>query len=465
MPNNQESYLRLDDVRVDDVSIVLGPDNKISIMDHYALIEISENIFQNNISGVIAQIDAVNLPTNIPITGQEMLELTFHTPSVGEPITLQFLIDKITDAAPLQNKQTQMYDIHFVCPTYLSNLFININTCFDGSISQAVENIFKSHWNPGNNVSSTKDMARRQLLTVEPSYGRSKIIIPNWTPLFAINWLSKRAISNDFNKSANYVFYQDLDGFHFSSVDALFMKAPARMYIFGVTDAEEVVRGGMDKEIDVDSTLSNIKKLKICGWNRSEETKKGAYASSLLMHNIISKRYENFAYSPIQDTDERPTLNAHPSYLSRGVYNVANKGKSYFVPTHTWLHETGEESDSVVPKTGNDNVQIWLQRHDAQKAQLLSNSIEFDVSGDSTRRVGDVVSVLIQSMEGVDETGQMKVDGYLSGNYLVTEIRHRIAKGNQGHKMRMKLCKDSDIEPYSPLVDAGTSVDSEIGFA
>ena len=458
--NNQEAYLRLDDVRIEQVDLIVGTQNnpvRIPLTNHYSLIEISENIFQNNISGVIASIDAINLPTNVPITGNELLEITFYTPTVGNKVTLMFAVDKLTDSAPLQNKQSQMYDIHFVCPTYLLNILNNINRSFDGNISQIVESIFKEYISPEPD-NYVEKRNKKVLLSVEPTYGRNKIIIPGWNPLVAINWLTKRAVSENNDSSANYVFYQDLDGFHFVSIDSMFNKPPVGHYIFGETDSEDAIRGGMMESINVDATLSNIRKLKVCGFDRSKEAKKGTYASSLLLHDLVYKRYNNFTYNSFQDQGNRPMLNPHPAYNSVGVYNIAVNGKHYFSSIHKWLHETGEETDvNMIPKTGNDNVEIWLQRHDAQKLQLLSNSIEFEVSGDSTKRVGDVVSVTIPSLEGVDSSGNMKLDGYLCGNYLITEIRHRIAKGNKGHTMRLKLCKESLIDPTSPLTSFGES--------
>ena len=46
--NNQEAYLRLDDVRIEQVDLIVGTQNnpvRIPLTNHYSLIEISENIF------------------------------------------------------------------------------------------------------------------------------------------------------------------------------------------------------------------------------------------------------------------------------------------------------------------------------------------------------------------------------------------------------------------------------------
>ena len=465
--SNSASYLRLDDIRIEHISIIInGVDFPID--EYWSVCEISENLFHNNISGGINFIDGVNLPLNLPITGEEFLGIIFYTPQLDARVKVVFLIDKMDDQAPLLNKQSLLYDLKFVCPTYLLNLFGNVNKCFKGTISQAVEGIFNNHIIPkdervgaGTVLADDQPSADKRLIEIEPTWGYTNNIIPNWNPWNAINWLSRRAVSFDNPHSANYVFYQDFDGFHFVSIDRLAKRPSKEQYFLGTTEQENVVRKTPNLEIDIGETMSNIRNLKICGYDRAYETKIGTYASNMLIHDITSKSYTSRNYKCFFDVDNRETMNEHPSYLGQQMYCGETTSKGYFVPSHNALYgdSVGNSSNSA-----NDGVELWLQRHDSQKQLLLTNSLEFTVSGNSSRRIGDKVSVVIPSFEPVDETGNIKIDYRLSGDYLITELRHSMSK-TKGHETRMKVCKDSSIEPYTPLesYDGGPTDSGAVG--
>ena len=111
---DNNSYLRLNDIRLRDISIVSPNGTDISIMNQYAVFEITEDLFQNNLSGVVANIDASNIVSNFPLTGQEYLLVTFETPGSAKEIELAFLIDKVIDRAPLISSLSFMTYMWFV---------------------------------------------------------------------------------------------------------------------------------------------------------------------------------------------------------------------------------------------------------------------------------------------------------------------------------------------------------------
>jgi len=440
------AYLRQDDVRLQDISIVTQSNPEgVSIMNQYAICQISEDIFQNNISGIISGIDASSVVTNLPLTGQEYVLLSFHTPSTGKEIELFFIIDKITDRIPLKNKQSQIYDIHFICPTFTIGLFSSVNKSYNNqTISNIVDDIYTNFINPSSYDTVESSENGKQLITNENTNGEQNIIIPNWQPFLAINWLAKRAASTSNPKIANYVFYQDLSGFHFCSLSSFFQKNVVKTYTYGVDNANDFIRDHPNLEVNVESSFTHIRKLIISGFDRSREIYRGTYASSMLVHDIVNKSYTVQNYNYLKEFSELPSLNPSPILPQKAnIFSTKPSSKEYFVPTHTNMY--GVPND-VKFNSGNEGVENWMQRHDAQISQLLSNSIEILVAGDSTRRVGDKISAIINSFEGTDENGRGKLDYSATGNYIVTKITHNISK-TKGHTLLMKLCKESNVEP------------------
>tara|TARA_R100001082_G_C4356918_1_gene157317 strand:- start:323 stop:1726 length:1404 start_codon:yes stop_codon:yes gene_type:complete len=449
---NPEAYLRLNDVRLRDISVVSQNGQDMSIMNQYAVFEITEDLFQNNLSGVISNIDASNIVSNFPLTGEEFLIISFGTPGSSEEIELLFLIDKVIDRAPLKNKQSQFYDIHVVCPTFLLNLFSDVSKSYTGTVSNAVKDIFTNHING-------EEASRKKLITNEATSGEQHLIIPSWNAFTSINWLAKRAMSENNPKSCDYVFYQDLDGFHFRSISSLFDKEVSQTYIFGADNAIDFIRDDPNSQINMQKSYQNIRKLVASGFDRSKETMWGAYSSNVMIHDIVTKSYSKVDYKYLDDFDQKSSLNNNPIMSKGNIYSNKPNSKKYFVPSHLNLY--GEPSESE-ENSGTDGIENWLPRHDAQLLQLCSSSIEIDVAGDTSRRVGDKVTAIVNSFEGVDQQGRVKLDHLITGDYIITKIKHTIHK-TEGHKQKMKLCKESNIEPTSRNLSIDSGPSSDIG--
>ena len=443
-PTNWAGYLRHHDVRIEDARIMSLGGLDINIMDHFTYFELYEDIFQSNISGVLSGIDSSNLPTSLPLTGQELLIVTFCTPG-AENITQGFVIDKITERLPLKNQRAQMYDLHFVFPSFTNNLLRRVNKSYTGKISDTVKDIFKTNINTDESETAIK-------INVEPTVGDHRVVVPGWRPIPTINWLAKRAMSETFAPKCNYVFYQDLDGFHFVSLTSLIAKPAVQQYEHYPINSS-YAREDDGGELDIDKSLRNIETLIIRGFDVSSEILKGTYASSLLVHDITTKSYNTYAYMYNSTFDSKLSLNGHPilpSFLD--IYSPHMESKEYMYPRHAGLHggivelETDDGiKTEVIEHPDNDKAEWWVQHHDSAMNQLLFSSIEIVVAGDSNRRVGDKVIVNIPDSSKI-ESGENVADIMLSGNYLVTKIKHTITPGS-GHTLQMRLCKDSYIAP------------------
>ena len=433
----EDSYLRMDDVRVMDVQIIDFLGEPIGILNTNVVVVINENLFENHLHGVAMNIDSANLPSNVPFTGNEMLQIMFKTPG-GKYIEKMFIIDKMLSRGPSKNRQSQAYDIHFVDPLFMQNIFTKISQSYPNQlISKTVTDIFNTHVLQGRPIS--EEAEEFKLNIVEPTQGTTNVIIPGWGPFKAINWLSKRAVSQKQKGVADYVFYQDLDGFNFCSVSSFFDSDIKQEYIFGVTNSLDVIRPHPKKEIDLESTFMNIRNLQINGYDRSKETMKGMFSSSLLYHNILTKSHGSVPYEYMETFKGKNHVNEFPLIPDNKLYSPKVNSKYNYVSIHNGLY--GDLTTTNL-NSSTDEVLFYMPRHRSQILQSKSSSVEFEIAGDSERRVGDKVYVDIHSFEGADLDGQVKHDKLLSGNYIITSISHIITK-TKGHYCRLKCSKDS----------------------
>ena len=450
---NLDSILRNKDVRVDDVRIVSLNGMDVSIVDHFAMVEIYESLFSNNITGRVSVIDATNLPESLPLTGQEMLLFTFSTPGT-EPISKLFIIDKISERVPTKNDKTQIYDLHFISPFFLMNITKKVSKSYKGRISGMVKDIFYSYLAKLDEGNDFGGEAPR--IKIEPTFGSHKFVIPNWRPNAAINWLSKRSVSEKYPDRANYIFYEDLDGFKFVSLTTL-MRGPVREVYEKVESREEI-----DTEDDYDTTHRSINgPILVKGFDRSKEIPKGTFSSSMITHDIVTKEWQQTNYNYTQGFDSEKSLNNYPILPVLSDYYARHAdSKQYFSPKHSGIH------GSVQPIEGSDNLfleypdnnrqEMWLMSHDSLINQLKSSKIEFDVLGDSNRRVGDKVQVNVSNMKQQETDLYSALDSNISASYLITRIKHSITLG--GHEMRLELSKDSFIKRMPDYIHYETEV-------
>ena len=68
------------------------------------------------------------------------------------------------------------------------------------------------------------------------------------------------------------------------------------------------------------------------------------------------------------------------------------------------------------------------------------------VPGDSQRRVGEIVSVRLPSIEPVTTENPTSLDPFYSGRYLISRIKHVLTAEDETYETIMELVKDSYTE-------------------
>ena len=439
---NVNAYIRSHDVRIEEIRIISHNGLDINISEHFQFVEFLEDMFSSNLTGRMTIIDGTNLPNTLKLSGQEMLLITFNTPNL-EPISTGFIIDRISERLPLRNQQSQMYDIYFVFPSFINNIRNRVNKSYTGPISETVKDIFK------NNINSYQGENSIELFT-ESTLGNFPVIIPNWRPIPAINWLAKRATSALHRIKSDYVFFQDLDGFRFMSLTTLKTSPAVEIYESSPVRSS-YTRKNPDEPTDFDIQARNIEKLIIGGYDKSKEVMDGMYASKMIIHDITSKTISTNQYMYPREFDTELSLNGHPlSSPWADMYSPYMDSKQYLIPRHSGMYGGVVELENgleVIQYADSDNSELWMQSHDSNINQLNSSFIEIVVQGDTNRRVGDkvIVNITDHSLNNTDDAMD-NTDTTLSGNYLITKIKHTLSFGG-GHEMQMRLNKDSFMEP------------------
>ena len=170
---------------------------EIDIIGIMLTMSITEDIFNNSISGQITVFDTQDIRTIFPLTGLERLSISLNTPGMpgydmtednGIPFQI-YKIDKVTKDPT--NDIGQFYRIFFCSPEMLNSQITSVSKAYSGPIENAVNDILKNE----------KYLNSKKPFYFENTATNSKYVIPSLKPLKAINYLATQCVSGKYNNS------------------------------------------------------------------------------------------------------------------------------------------------------------------------------------------------------------------------------------------------------------------------
>ena len=413
---------------------------KASIMN----LTLFENINQLSLTGSLVMQDAFNLASFGPLIGQEYFKLKIATPSLtGEDNIMDytdnsFMVTSLDDRTDMGNG-VQASVLTFVSREFVVNQRSRVRRTLSGTYSGIVEQILRN------------DLDCAKKFYNEPSVDSKKIIAPNITPFSVIRMATKNAVSKKYN-DATYMFFENTRGFNFRTLGNMYSKLPTMTYEYTIpsTRTKDGVR-------DIIQELSTIESYKITGapdiiYNYTT----GIYSSELIVHDIISKSYQNHTYNYIANFDNERHIDqfgkfkkAYPLVntlsLTKDGKNVSSfPSKQYLQPTVGFdTDESYEDNFNQYSFTSNRSPNV-VQSRGSQLAMLESGlQLNINVIGNTTVSAGDIVEIKIPNTGVYKTTQNETLDTLYNGNFLIRSLRHDFDIQNNKHNMSMNVTKDS----------------------
>ena len=413
---------------------------KASIMN----LTLFENINQLSLTGSLVMQDAFNLASFGPLIGQEYFKLKIATPSLtGEDNIMDytdnsFMVTSLDDRTDMGNG-VQASVLTFVSREFVVNQRSRVRRTLVGTYSGIVEQILRN------------DLDCAKKFYNEPSVDSKKIIAPNITPFSVIRMATKNAVSKKYN-DATYMFFENTRGFNFRTLGNMYSKLPTMTYEYTIpsTRTKDGVR-------DIIQELSTIESYKITGapdiiYNYTT----GIYSSELIVHDIISKSYQNHTYNYIANFDNERHIDqfgkfkkAYPLVntlsLTKDGKNVSSfPSKQYLQPTVGFdTDESYEDNFNQYSFTSNRSPNV-VQSRASQLAMLESGlQLNINVIGNTTVSAGEIVEIKIPSLGVYKSTQNETLDTLYNGNFLIRSLRHDFDIQNNKHNMSMNVTKDS----------------------
>lgn len=373
----------------------------VDISKLFDTISIYESVYENFMHGFINIIDGVGLLDFLPIKGEETISIKFNDENTdSDDFEHDFRVFAVKN---LENATDQTgvrhYQIHFASRQMFDNMNIRLSRSYTETKScEIVKNIATNFLNVEN-------------IEIEKCRHPKRIVIPNWNPFKAINYVCKNSISSSID-AADFFFFERKDAFYFKTLTSLKQESAKHSIKWKIPEND--VRA---KDV---SQIKNLAFDKL--WDYTDMIRDGAFGSRFYYHIPETKemKYVDFEYSDGSMLNSKGLMgDRETSVFNEIIYHPKS-------PTE--------------PERFYSFMEEWKQLRRSQISTLDNFHLNVSLPGDTSKDVGDVVDVEIPSTNVQDKEEN---DAALSGNYIITHVRHFLTTDQ--YQIQLKLKKDSYI--------------------
>ena len=418
---------------INEITIVTKS-GSFDITNLFIELNLYDSLFMPIMSGNIVITDSQGLSSKFLFDGSEAILIDIGKDGDSDigRIKKAYRIYKQTNRINL-NQNSESYILNFVSDELIYSDQQKINQSYEATYSKIVENILLNYL----------QVPKNQLKGIyEDSSGIRKVVIPNLSPLDAIEWCAKRAL--DKETSPSYVFYKNLIGYNFVSLSTLLTKQAildikfSPQNLAGSNSIRDLSNARSFEVImqsdSIDKIRSGVNAGKFIGFDpmtRTFATRNVTYADHFLS---IKHGNLNSTYSAIQNRDNKFNDTSYDARKVLSFFGTARKYSEYIK----------QNDSSSISK--DENYESYLFQRKAILKNLTNKRIKVVMPGNFQLSSGFNVN-FSAPVYAIKEKGDSNEDPSLSGKYLIVAARHVI--GLNKHETIIEVASSSTNNPYS----------------
>jgi hypothetical protein len=405
------------DVSIDKVQIITPTGFYQDITAQVLNIQFYEDIFAPFITGSIVVKESFDLINLFPFVGEEFLDLEVTTPTLKDSsIKGKYYIYKLTDREHLGDKNV-VYQIHFISVEAIADMNKKVSKTFSGKISDLVEQFVKDK-----NIGLESD----KKIIIDPTNNNVKYISNYWSPVKNLNYLCGNAVNK--NKTPNYVFFENRDGFYFISLENLYQNTVTSEFVYDKYTRDKLPDGRDIRNVNED--YKRILEINIpVAHDYMDRLRNGMLASRQFSYDITKKTYNVKNYNMLTRFKDQKHLNTYPINSDKVVFR-SNSTIINFPKNYGNFTGYGDVT----------NAQSNQERISTLK-MAESNKINITVPGRTDYTVGQKIAIVLYRVEPASKKDRDLTDKMFSGYYLIAAINHVIDR--EKHHCYMELIKES----------------------
>lgn len=409
------------------ISAVVTPLNGdgIEILGLIPEFSIEESLDKDSIRGSALVYDNIGLLEDLPLRGEELLSIQVED-ALKNRINYEFAIYKITDVNIKKTNDGLTYKIHFMSKYSFEAMFRRIIEPFNDTISNIAENIFQNYY-PG----------PKQFI-LEDTIGLFRCIIPNYTPMQAMNFLANRAYSRN-SPSCSFRFFETSENYYFVSDEYLikrFIDNKEEIKEFTFSDA-------VDKSgVDFLTQMKNLVDIKNSDRvNTAMDLASGAYRSNVIEIDLIKRQatlpgksnkyeynYQNAKKDYVSVSGKGEGEDSHTDEFINGYFTPENERRYIVIRDYDDSGTQQLRGDQFIPQIVTNRL--------AYRHHLNHTTVYAKAHGRLDLNVGDIINIKVPEFKISSNPQQNR---QLSGYYMINDLTHVFNKDT--HQTDMKLVK------------------------
>lgn len=408
------------DVRLDQVTLTSIPTgNSFNIINQVIGVQIFEDLYSPHMSGNIIVKDSLDILNNLPITGQELLDIKIKTPSLPDDYDLsgKFYIYKMTDREYVAEKNV-IYKLHFISLNAFVDSTTKISKGYKGKVSQIAQEILFA-W-----------VGQARVGVIEETKNSTRYVSNFWTPSKNLNYLTNQAINT--KDSPSFLFFENRLGYNFMSLDLMYRNEIYQTFNFNMKAREVLPTGQSARVMERDYQRINEMILPDSFDNISRNNRSG-FASTLHSFDTVTKRYDVLYYQYLDKFPKQKHLNNYAL--------TAESMRAFFNPSSSIIFDNRQFG--LFNDYGDVSNTKILQERLNQLALSEGLIVRIVVPGRTDYTVGQKVKLRVMQPQPTKETDdyESEEDKIFSGDYLISAINHSISR--ERHECTIELVKDS----------------------
>ena len=483
---------------------------------------IYEDLFKNfNTCTVLIQ-DALGFTERMPIVGDENIVITYKTPGDRFKLrTRQFKLYKTSKR--IEGAQRQVNFIaHGIEEFAIRQEMQSVDKSFVGqTVTKAIEDIYYDSVNAGSNADKgfsgslsagttgglgnlggtssfmsagagvkqgkkySSGRAQQNVLPllgkgtdkIVQSNNKTTYVAPGVTPMEAIHHLRKECIHKSGRNNSDYIFFQNADGFHYTTLGEL--------KEFGDQDGDNkkqfllgdqaLARGDGQEEFPAENIILKMSVRKTIDTISNLST--GLYRNRVAVVDPLTKRYDSKTFIYNNEFGELELLNPRGNRIhaknSQFTAPDSSTKTNYLVGELTTNSINQEVGSKFTPRSDykdtpyiKDAVDIdrdpkikfpnerhtVLNRRMAERAVLDAIVLDIAIPGNSDIKVGDIIYIFAPQPTGTTTGATSKLFNLFYGvkeaRFLVTAVEQKYVHSKENYITNIEVMKDSfELQP------------------
>ena len=375
-------------------------DEDYDIVRGNPIINYFESIESPSISMTLTFIDVDQVLGRKGITGGEFINLTIQDGEVDKfKITddHKMMLNSVRNMGTETNKQ--FATLEFISTETIVNETARVTKKFTGNVANIVEELL---------VSDKKGIQTKKKLEKDQAANSYSFIGNLKRPIDTIQWLCPKTQSSKTN--FGFLFYENLDGYHFKSIENLLKQDPIE---YTYTDKPDDPNIGPFKILQ-----NNLNQTNDIGMN----CRMGMYANRTIYIDIENQTNQEVDFKITELDLNKPVklLDGIEDFPTRLMLRVNDFG----------VAQVGAAKSDVQPLS---ELAVYQNKSYIRNNLLFSQSLSIAIPLNTTLRAGFMIDVKLPLKKGEGETptdssGNDKTNDP-SGRYLISELRHAIGAG------------------------------------